>query len=108
MVELDFVCVIESRNLLKSSVFMSEEASLPIGAEKFFSKCCTDLRLVLGIGWVGFANHLEVSMSKLAFVSVSTGTDFDPVLAHFSLVFGLICFELSGVQIILLCCFRLR
>jgi hypothetical protein len=107
MIKLDFVSVIEGRNLLESSVLMSEEASLSIWAEEFFSKCCTDLRLILGISWVGFANHLEVSVGKLAFVSVSAGTNFDPILTHFSLVFGLVCFEVSGVQIILLCCFRL-
>lgn len=69
---------------------MFEETSFPIGAEQSLLERRTYLRFVFSINGLRFFYELLIAMGELTFVSVSTDTNFYPVLAHLSLKFSLI------------------
>lgn len=77
-------------NFVKISILMFEEAPLPIWAEQSFLESSTYLGFVFGINGLWLFDELLITMSELTFVSVSTDTNFYPVLAHLSLKFSLI------------------
>lgn len=70
-----------SLNLLKFSIIVSKKAPRSIWAVKLAQESVALLRLVLDVSGGLFVMEFMLSVSKLAFVSISTNANLNPVFA---------------------------
>jgi hypothetical protein len=82
--------MVECFDFLYSSIIMSEQAPLSIGAVQFPDESIALLRLILYILWLLLVNQLKVAMRELAFGPISAGTHFDPVFTQLRFEFSLV------------------
>lgn len=75
---------------------MDEETPLSVGTEVLFVELLAHLRLVFLVLGRIFLNKLHISVRELALGAVPATALLNPVLAHLSLILGLVHFE-SGL-----------
>ena len=75
-------------DFVKRPHLVAEQTSSPIRTEGLLRKCLALLALVVDVVGNELRELLGVSVSKLALLPIATSADFNPVLAHLSLVLG--------------------
>lgn len=75
-------------DFVELSVLMLKQASLTIWAVQLFIESGASLRFIfVVVDWRGLPHQFMVTMRELAFVSIATVANLDPILAHLCLVF---------------------
>lgn len=80
-------------DLIKVTVLMLEQTALTVRAEQPLGESCASLRFILiVVNRRRLTHQFMLTMSELAFVAVPTQPDFNPILAHLSLILSLVYF----------------
>ena len=80
-------------DLIETAILMFEKTALSVGTEEPLIEGCASLRFVLVVvDRRCFTHQFMLTMSKLAFCSIPTQPDFNPIFAHLSLILGFVYF----------------